>query len=257
VIDGVLEVNELAISLVVYVCVMGGALIGMYLNRVLPPEHVKDHTRQAVNIAIGVIATLAALVLGLMVASAKSSFDSRADDMREIAAHIIIVDQLLREYGPATTDARDQLRKIIEARLNRLWAEELQTAGAPRLTELESVFRGKLLALSPANDAQKWLQARALSVAGDLEQTRWLLLERSRKTIPTTFLVVLVSWLVVIFGTLGLFSPRNGTAYAIIFICALSVATAIFLVLELDQPFEGVLKVSDLPVRNALGVIGR
>ena len=236
---------------------MGGALIGIYLNRVLPPEHVKSETRQAVNIAIGLISTLAALVLGLMVASAKSSFDARAEDIREIAARIIILDQTLRDYGQSTTDAREQLKNAIEARLQRLWAEESQTSGAPRLTEMESVIRGRLIALAPANDAQKWLQARALSVADDLEQTRWLTLERSRKTIPTILLVVLVFWLVVIFVTLGLFSPRIGTAYTIIFICALSVATAIFLVLELDQPFEGVLKVSDLPVRNALAEIGR
>ena len=111
---------------------MGGALIGIYLNRVLPPEHVKNETRQAVNIAIGLISTLAALVLGLMVASAKSSFDARAADLREIATHIIILDRTLRDYGQATTDARDQLKKTIEARLQRLWAEESETAGAPQ-----------------------------------------------------------------------------------------------------------------------------
>ena len=249
--------NELAISFVVYVCVIGGALAGIYLNRVLPAEHIKDETRQAVNIAVGVIATLTALVLGLMVASAKNSFDARAEDIREIAARIIILDRTLRDYGLESTDARDQLKKMIEARLKQFWAEELRIAGAPRLAEMESVFRGRLLSLSPANDTQKWLQARALAVAGDLEQTRWLLIEQSRKTIPSAFLVVLVFWLVVIFGTLGLFSPRNGTAYTIIFICALSVATAIFLVLELDQPFEGMLQVSDVPVRNALAEISR
>ena len=249
--------NELAISFVVYVCVMGGALIGIYLNHVLPPEHIKDETRQAVNIAVGVIATLTALVLGLMVASAKSSFDARAEDIREIAARIIILDRTLRDYGQESTGARDQLKITITARLEHFWAEELQAPGAPRLADMESVLRRQLLSLSPATDTQKWLQARALAVAGELEQTRWLLIEQSRKTIPRAFLVVLVFWLVVIFCTLGLFSPRNGTAYTIIFVCALSVATAIFLVLELDQPFEGMLQVSDLPVRGALAEISR
>ena len=249
--------NELAISFVVYVCVMGGALTGIYLNRVLPPEHIKDETRQAVNIAVGVIATLAALVLGLMVASAKSSFDARSNDVREIAARIIILDRTLRDYGSETTDARNQLKTMIEARLEHIWAEEVQAVGAPRLADMESGLRRQLLALSPASDTQRWLQARALSVAGELEQTRWLLIEQSRKTIPRAFLVVLAFWLVVIFSTLGLFSPRNGTAYTVIFICALSVGTAIFLVLELDQPFEGMLQVSDLPVRSALAEIGR
>jgi hypothetical protein len=236
---------------------MAGALAGIYLNRALPPEHIKDETRQAVNVAVGVIATLAALVLGLMVASAKSSFDARADDIREIAARIIVLDSALRDYGKEANDARGQLKTMIEARLQHLWAEELQTAGAPRLAEMEGALRARLLSLSPNSDTQKWLLARALSVASDLEQTRWELVERSRKTIPRAFIVVLVFWLVVIFGTLGLFSPRNATAYSIIFICALSVAAAIFLVLELDQPFEGLLQVSDLPVRSALAEISR
>jgi len=177
-------VSELAISFVVYVCVTGGALAGIYLNPVLPPEHVKDETRQAVNIAVGIIATLAALVLGLMVTSAKSSFDTRASDVREIAARIIILDRVLRDYGHEATDARDQLKTMVEARMEHFWAEEFQAAGAPRLTDMESGFRRRLLSLSPANDTQKWLQARALTVAGDLEQTRWLLIEQSRKTIP-------------------------------------------------------------------------
>jgi len=171
-------VNQLAISFVVYVCVTGGALAGICLNPVLPPEHVKDETRQAVNIAVGIIATLAALVLGLMVTSAKSSFDTRASDVREIAARIIILDRVLRDYGHEATDARGQLKTMIEARMEHFWAKESQTAGAPRLTDMESGFRRRLLSLSPANDAQKWLQERALTVAGDLEQTRWLLFAR-------------------------------------------------------------------------------
>lgn len=249
--------NELDTSLIVCICVMGGALVGIVLNRVLPPEQIKDDTRQVVNVAIGLIATLAALVLGLMVASAKGSFDARSDDVREIAARIIILDLTLRQYGPEAAEARAQLSRMLEARLEHLWAEEMQSSGAPRLADMESVFRGRLLSLAPSSETQKWLQARALTVTSDLEQLRWQLIERSRKSIPTTFIVVLVSWLVVICGTLGLFAPRNATAYTIILICTLSVATAIFLVLEMDQPFEGVLQVSDAPVRGALAQISR
>ena len=137
--------NELATSFVIYVCVMGGALTGIYLNSVLPPEQIKDETRQAVNIAVGVIATLAALVLGLMVASAKSSFDARSDDVREIAARVIILDRTLRDYGPETAGARDHLKTMIEARLKHFWAEELEVAGAPRLADMESGLRSRLL----------------------------------------------------------------------------------------------------------------
>ncbi len=249
--------NEIAVSFVVLICVMSGALLGIYLNRVLPPEHIKDETRQAVNVATGIIATLAALVLGLMVASAKSSFDDRADEIRQIAARLFILDQTLRQYGPQTGDARRLLLQLTEARLREFRGETLERAGVPHMVELEDALRKSLFSLSTTSDAQKWLQARALTVAGELEQTRWLLIERSHKSIPRSFLVVLVFWLVVIFGTLGLFSPRNATAYTVILICVVSVATAIFLVLELDQPFEGVLQVSNVPIRNALAEMSR
>ena len=251
---------ELSISLVVCVCVACGALLGMYLRRVLPPEYLKDDTRQIVNVAIGLIATLAALVLGLMVASAKSSFDARADEVRESGARVIMLDRGLRQYGPETAQARQLLRQLIQGRIKRQWGtphDQLQEGAAGSQTaEIEAV-RQQLFALAPTNDAQKWLQARALSIAADLEQSRWLLIEHVRSTIPRPFLIVLVFWLVVIFANLGLFAPPNSTVYTIIFVCALSVATAIFLILEMDQPYEGVLQISNEPLVSALSEIGR
>jgi len=253
-------VAEFVISFVVCLCVMSGALIGIYLRRVLPPDHVKDDTRQIVNVAIGLIATLAALVLGLMVASAKSSFDARSDEVRESGARLILLDRCLRQYGSETRDTRDLLRKLIERRIKRVWGtpDDMAQEGSTgsQTAEIEEI-RGHLFALTPANDAQKWLLARALTMAGELEQSRWLLIEESRSSIPRPFLVVLVFWLVVIFASLGLFAPRNATVYAIIFICALSVATAVFLILEMDRPFEGLLQISNAPLGSALAEMSR
>ena len=252
--------SELSISLVVCACVVCGALLGMYLRHALPPDYLKDDTRQIVNVAIGLIATLAALVLGLMVASAKSSFDARADEIRESGARIIMLDRSLRQYGPETAEARQLLRQLIQGRIQRKWGtpnDQLQEGAAGSQTaEIEAV-RQHLFALAPTNDAQKWLQTRALSIAADLEQSRWLLIEHVRSTIPRPFLIVLVFWLVVIFANLGLFAPPNSTVYTIIFVCALSVATAIFLILEMDQPYEGVLQISNEPLVSALSEIGR
>jgi hypothetical protein len=253
-------VTELAISCAVCLCVIAGALIGIYLRHVLPPDHIKDDTRQIVNVAIGLIATLAALVLGLMVASAKSSFDARADEVRESGARLILLDRGLRQYGPETRDTRDLLRKLIEGRIERVWrtpsaiAQE-GTAGS-QTAEIEAIRSG-LFALAPGNDAQKWLLARALTMTGELEQARWLLIEEARSSIPRPFLVVLVFWLVVIFASLGLFAPSNATVYSIIFVCALSVATAIFLILEMDRPYEGLLQISNAPLASALAEMSR
>ena len=251
---------EFAISFAVFLCVAGGALVGIYLRRVLPPDHVKDDTRQIVNVATGLIATLAALVLGLMVASAKSSFDARADEVRESGARLILLDRCLRQYGPETRATRDLLRQVVEGRISRAWSTPTATAqegaAGSQTGEIEAIRR-QLFALAPANDAQKWLHERALTMAGELEQSRWLLIEQSRSTIPKPFLVVLVFWLVVIFASLGLFAPQNATVYTIIFICALSVATAIFLILEMDRPYEGLLQISAAPLKSALAEMSR
>jgi hypothetical protein len=253
-------VSELSTSLVVCACVVCGAAIGIYLRRVLPPEHIRDDTRQIVNVASGLVATLAALVLGLMVASAKGSFDARADDIRESSTRVIMLDRSLRQYGPETAETRELLRQLIEARIKRTWgtpdaALQEGTPGSQTL-EIEAVRRG-LFALTPANDAQKWLLAHALSTAADLEQSRWLLIEHGRSTIPTALLVVLAFWLIVIFANLGLFAPANKTVYTILFVCAVSVATAIFLILEMDQPYQGVIQISNEPLVSALREISR
>jgi hypothetical protein len=253
-------VAELAISFAVYLCLMVGALVGIYLRRVLPSDHMKDDTRQIVNVAIGLIATLSALVLGLMVASAKSSFDARSAEVRESGARLIMIDRSLRQYGPETGDTRELLRQLTEGRIKRVWGpheDPLQegTVGS-QAAEIEAV-RSRLFALTPGNDSQKWLLARALMLVAEVEQARWLLIEHTRSSIPRPFLFVLVFWLVVIFASLGLFAPRNGTVYTILFFCALSVATAIFLILEMDQPFEGVLEISNAPLRSALAEISR
>jgi len=253
-------VAEFGVSFVVYLCVMGGAFVGIYLHHVLPPEHVKDDTRQIVNLATGLLATLAALVLGLMVASAKSSFDARSEEVRETGARIIMLDRSLRQYGPQAQDAREVLRQLTEGRIQHVWIDPkgVRQEGAlgSQAAHIETV-RSRLFALAPANDMQKWLHARSLTLLSELEEARWLLIEQSRGSIPTPFLVVLVFWVAVIFASLGLFAPRNGTVYTIIFVSALSVAAAIFLILEMDQPFEGLLQISSEPLRNALDEIVR
>jgi hypothetical protein len=253
-------VAELGISFVVYLCVMAGALFGMWLRHVLPPEHMNDDTRQIVNVATGLIATLAALVLGLMVASAKSAFDARAEEVRDSGARLIMLDRTLRQLGAEMQATRGLIKQLVEGRIKRVWGPRddqlAETSAGSQASEIEAVRAG-LFAVTPKGEAQKWLHERALSVASDLEQARWLLIEESRSSIPKPFLIVLVFWLVVIFASLGLFAPPNATVRTVIFICAFSVATAIFLVLEMDQPYEGILQISDAPLRTALREMSR
>ena len=115
-----------------------------------------------------------------------------------------------------------------------------------------------LLQLSPHNDAQRWLQSRALEVSGDMAESRWLLVERQGiSSLPMPFLVMLVSWLVIIFFGFGLLCPRNATVVAVLLVCALSAAGALYLIQELDRPYGGLITISSAPLQNALAYLGQ
>ena len=201
-----------AIAFVVLACVFGGALLGMLLSIVLPEHHLSEAVKDVVRLVTGLIATLAALVLGLLVASAKSSFDTVNDEFRQSAARFIQLDRTLAQYGPESKDVRELLRKGFAARIGQLFPKERSqhsllgvAEGAPAI----ETFAHRLRALSPQTDAQRALQSRALAIIDSVSQTRWLAIEEEENTIPTPFLVVLILWLTVMFASFGLFAPGN------------------------------------------------
>jgi hypothetical protein len=254
-------VNSLTLSLVAFACIFGGTLLGMWLRAFLPEHHLSDESKDAVKLGTGMIATLAALVLGLLIASAKGTFDTMTNELRQAGSRIVLLDRVMAQYGPETREARDLLRDSLISALQRIWPEESHkveiTMARQPGNEIEAL-QDRLQQLSPQSDAQRWLQTRALQVSGDLAEGRWLLIARvGQSSLPAPFLVVLVCWLAIIFGTFGLFSPRNGTVLIVMIICSLSAAAALFLIAELDQPYAGLIKISSAPMLNALALVGK
>jgi hypothetical protein len=249
------NVSEIVTAVLVFLSMLAGAFVGASLRRVIPPEHMGEQSRNIVNLAIGLIATLSALVLGLLVASAKSAFDSRNDEIKQSAARLVVLDRTLRQYGPETTQIRALLQELTQRRIDHTW-NKLKTRDHVRIVREDAVsseiIRARLWQLAPGTEAQRWLHARALTITAEIEQGRWLLVEGDQSSIPKPFLVVLASWIAVIFAGLGLFSPRNLTVYAVLVICAISVSTAVLLILEMDQPFEGLLQVPAAPLVSAV-----
>jgi len=245
--------NALAVTLIVLACVLSGAALGMVLRKLLPADRLSEETKDLIKLGTALLSTLTALVLGLLITSSKSSADVTADEIKQIAAKIIQLDRNLRHYGPEANEVRDLLRRMVTTNTDMLWtgATPVRSALAQGGANIEEI-QEKLRALAPNNDARRWLQTHALQIATEVEQVRWLALERSEKSISIPFLVVLVLWLAVIFACFGLLAPRHGIAYAVIFACALSVSGAIFLIEELNQPFAGLLKISDAPMRHAI-----
>ncbi len=253
--------SPLAISLIAFGCIFGGMLFGIFLRAVLPEHHLSDDSKDVLKLGIGIMGTLAALVIGLLIASAKGNFDTINSGLIQTGSKIILLDRLMAQYGPETREARDQLRRQLASSIERVWPKErIDQTEAKALDSrvgLEAL-QNKLLQLSPQNDAQRYLHSRALKVSDEIAETRWLVFEQGGlSALPMPFLVVLVSWLVIIFFSFGLFSPRNATVLVVLLVCALSAAASLFLIQELDRPFGGLINISSAPFRDALANLGK
>ena len=251
--------TDLLISLLVFVVISGGALAGVAVRPLLSESHLQPDSKDVVKMATGLIGTLAALVLGLLIASAKSSFDQKTNQVRQMTAKIILLDELLAQYGPETIPVRTRLRQSIEPLANSIWHEGEVAADKPvpfRASAQSLAFENELESLSPSNDTQRSLQSRAIAAFTEGAQTRLLLFAQAGGSIPTPFLIILVFWLSAIFVSFTLFAPTNPVVMASLLVCALSFAGAIFLVLELDSPFTGLMGISSSTLRNALLPLG-
>ena len=251
--------NSSTIGFISAGCIFGGVLLGMLLQKVLPEHHLDTPSKDTVKVGAGMLATLTALVLGLLVSSAKSSFDAMNAGIAQTGAKIILFDHILADYGPETKEVREQLRHTVASVIEKIWPEK--KGGVGGLRALESVdaaktIQAKLRELTPKNDLQKSILAQASQISNDVLQTRLLLMAGQQNTLPTSFLALLIFWLTGLFISFGLFAPRNGTVLAVLLICALSVSSAIFLVLEMDRPLDGFIKASNAPLRKAVELIG-
>jgi hypothetical protein len=246
-------VSETAVSFIAFACVLGGALLGMLLHASLPEHHLSADSKDFMKLGTGLIATMAALVLGLLIASAKSSYDIQRNELTQISTNIIVLDRLMANYGPETKEARDLLRRSVVRALDQMWPENRSRAAQLEPGEPSEALSDKIYRLSPQNEDQRFLKSQALTISVNLRRTRWLEVEqRTGSAIPTAVLAVLIFWLAIIFVSFGLFAPPNMTVVATLFVCVLSVSAAIFLIVELDRPFDGLIRIPGTPLRDAL-----
>ena len=244
--------NTIVTCAVIFAFVFGGALLGILLNSILPKHHLSSESRDIIKLGMGLVGTMAALILGLLTASAKSSFDAQNSGLVQISANVIILDRILSHYGPETEGARTILRHIIGNELNKGWSMDRPHAAGmkPMEERVEGLFNN-IMELAPKNETQTYLKSQAQSLAMSMAQARWLMFEQGVNKISMPFLIVLVFWLTVIFMSFGLFAPPNLTIVITLLVCALSVSAAIFLIMELDQPFQGIIHVNTAPLQNA------
>jgi hypothetical protein len=244
--------------LIVFGCLVGAVLLGRILRRILPESHLSAESKDAVKVAMGLVATMSALVLGLLVSSAKGSYDIQRTEVIQMAAKVAFLDRVLTAYGPEAAGVRAQLRGMVEQSIQQMWPGEMsQPADRNPNIQAGNLVYAALQHLSPQDDAQAALKSQATAQAVDVAQVRSLLAAQSVPSISQTMLIIVVSWLVIIFVGFSVIAPRNATAILALMLSALAVSGAIFLILELDEPFGGFIGISSEPMVNALHQLGK
>lgn len=248
--------DPVEVSAIIFLCIFSGAMLGMWLRSALPEHHLNNETKELVKLGVGLIGTMAALLLGLLVASAKSSYDTRSSEVTQMAANVILLDRALAHYGPASGEVRGVLKIAITQMIDQVWSNDSADGFLPGQAA-GNVLYDKVQDLAPRSEAEHALQAQAESILVNIGQTRLLLFAQGGTSISTPFLVVVVFWLSTLFVSFGLFAPRNATALFTLLVAAISVAAALFLILELDYPFTGLIQIPSAPLRGALAALGK
>ena len=249
--------SYIAVNAVMFCLIFGAGLLGMLLRKVLPSDHLSDNSKNVVTLGMGLVGTVAALVLGLLIASANASYDAQSTALLQMSAKIISLDRTLALYGPEAKPPRQVLDNEVVHIIGRLWPKDMSKMAqlAPGGGGPEELY-DSIAGLSPKDDRQKMLRSDALSMAMEISQARWLMFEQGTTMVSKPLVVVVVFWLIFIFLSWGLFAPFNGTVVATFLIAAVSVSAAILLVQEMYMPYAGILRISSDPLLAALAQLG-
>lgn len=247
--------SSLSFALIVFGCTSAAALFGVLLGKLLPAHHLDGDSKDTIKLVMGLIATISALVLSLLIASANSSFNTQQQQLESFAIDVVQLDRILNVYGPDAQETRALLRQAVQAARTRMTSNG--KLGMTHDMQIKAdKFAIALHALSPRTDIQQYARTQAFQLALSILRTRLLMSDSAGGAISWPFLAVLIGWLCVLFTGFGLLTRFNATSAAALMIGAFSVSAAIFLILELDEPYGGLISLSDLPLRQALGIIG-
>ena len=254
------------VALIMMVLIFGGAMLGMALSGKLPQHHFSPETRSVVTASMAVVGTMSALVIGLLISTANTSFSARNANVAELSSDIIKMQDVLDRYGPAADPIRQDLKDYAARTYQDLFTENRssRTVENPATTAVLNKIQDSILALKPADARQTWLVGQALQVSSDISAARWQLVQEEWSAFPAPFLGAVLLWLVVLFLSYGLFAPRNLTAVIALLLCAFAVSAALKLMLDMEAPFEGGIKFSSPPIRlsseplrHTLDVLGK
>jgi len=248
--------HPIIIGLVAFAVILTGAFLGWKIRDRLPEHHLTEDTKNLVSLSMTVVATISALVLGLLISNANTSFIRLGGEVTTLSAEVLRLHQILRRYGSDTDPARRTLRQYAEHKAADLFPDDANVRlGNPSTYELLQRVEDMVLALKPANPRDQWWLGQAMTLAGKIGDARWLLAQQLGEGTPKLFVGLLIFWLALLFASFGLFAPRNLTSAVILTLSALAVAGAVSMFLELEQGFGSVIHISPEPMREAVKIL--
>jgi len=242
---------------VVFASVCGGALLGIFIHSLLPSGYLDPDSRETVRLGMALVAATVAVALGMLIAAGKGFYDTQNSEVTQLAADAVLLDKILNHYGPESKEIRGLLRSSVAHMVDVTWGRNSSDKTRFTLSAASEVLLVRIPELSPRDDGQRLLQSQALSAAVKLAQTRSLLIAQQASSVPMLLLAVLVSWLTLLFMSFGLFVRPNSLVVVSLFVSALAVCWAIYLILEMYQPYRGLIQVSSAPLQTALAQLGR
>ncbi|TIQ33543.1 MAG: DUF4239 domain-containing protein [Mesorhizobium sp.] len=245
--------GEVLVGTAIFACLAGAALVSLMVHERFPAHHRQDDTSAVVRLAANLFVVMSSLVLGLMINSAKNTFEAIDGNVHAFATDLILLDRTLRQYGPETDSARQSLTAYVQRVVDTSAADNDTTVVPNKLSELLLNQVGDILAgLTPADAKQTAAQQAATQQLRKVIEQRWILAEQSEGAIPAPLIALLVAWLTLIFASFGFRAPRNATVVCTCLISGALVAAAIYLIMDMDTPFSGPIQVSPAPLQRAL-----
>jgi hypothetical protein len=252
--------NPLAIAAIVFGCSYAAALLGMFLHHRLPEHHLDADSRDVLKLVMGLVATMAALVLGLLVAAANASQERQLTELRTLSADIILLDRTLTLYGPGAQTARDALHYVVRHTHDAIWSPtgvRPENLNAPTVQHAAKATLEQVVDLPATTEREQMLKGHAFEQADGISKSRLLMFESFKNPVSWPLLAVLICWITILFLGFGLLARVNATVAVAQLLGAISIAGAIFLILELGEPYVGLMKISDQPLLNAIAQIER
>lgn len=233
--------RSIGVTLIAFAIICAASFVGFALKKCLREHHLTPSTQDAVKLATGIVATLAALVLGLLIASAKQTYDTRVAEVHTFVINLTLLDRSMRQYEPPLTKEREALAGFARDVRTRLWGRH-RDVHADVLAELDAV-RNAFRDLDPKTPRNKSLHDRYMGLSATLVLAANELLLSDEGKVSGTIVVIVDVWLAVIFVGFALFAPFNRVSVTAMIVSAAAVAMALFLIIEMNSPFRGYITV--------------